>query len=128
MLISNLNCYAAALNGMRRLLQTVGICALLLAALYALMRPYHGKAFDSYETSSKAFRVRIVAYHEAALIPVTAGAYYVFQTGASEGWREIMTFRHDDPVEIPRGQIRFVGDRIGYAFMGWMYAVTTDGG
>lgn len=39
-----------------------------------------------------------------------------------------MTFRHDDPVPIPREQVRFVNDRIGYVFMGWMYAATTDGG
>lgn len=39
-----------------------------------------------------------------------------------------MTFRHDDPVAIPRDQIRFLSDQVAYAFMGWMYAVTTDRG
>jgi hypothetical protein len=39
-----------------------------------------------------------------------------------------MTFRHDDPVPIPRDQVRFVSDQIGFVFMGWMYAVSTDGG
>ncbi len=39
-----------------------------------------------------------------------------------------MTFRHDDPVPIPHDQVRFVNDRIGFVFMGWMYAVTTDSG
>jgi len=39
-----------------------------------------------------------------------------------------MVFRHDDPDPIPRDQIRFVNESIGNAFMGWMYAVTTDKG
>ena len=39
-----------------------------------------------------------------------------------------MTFRHDDSVSIPREQVRFVDIQIGYVFMGWMYAVTTNGG
>ena len=39
-----------------------------------------------------------------------------------------MTFRDDDPRRIPRENVRLVNDRIGYVFMGWMYAVTIDGG
>ena len=39
-----------------------------------------------------------------------------------------MTFRHDDPVPINRDGIAFLDDEIGYVFMGWKYAVTTDGG
>jgi hypothetical protein len=42
--------------------------------------------------------------------------------------REIMTLRHDDQVPIPVNQIEFVNERIGFVFMGWKYAVTTDGG
>jgi hypothetical protein len=33
-----------------------------------------------------------------------------------------------DPNPIARDQVRFVNAQVGYAFMGWMYAVTTDGG
>ena len=35
---------------------------------------------------------------------------------------------HDDAIPIPREQIRRATDRIGYFFIGWVYAVTTDGG
>lgn len=46
----------------------------------------------------------------------------------SKDWREIMSLRQDDPVPIPRNQIRFVNDQIGYIFMVYNYAITTDGG
>jgi hypothetical protein len=46
----------------------------------------------------------------------------------SDAWRDITTFRHDDAVPIPRDQIRFVNNRVAFVFMGWIYAVTTDGG
>lgn len=39
-----------------------------------------------------------------------------------------MVFRHDDRPLIPRNNIRFVNDQIGYIFMESMYAVTTDAG
>ena len=39
-----------------------------------------------------------------------------------------MLFRHDDPVPIPRQQVRFANNDTAYVFMGWMYAVTTDSG
>lgn len=39
-----------------------------------------------------------------------------------------MTFRHDDRVGIPKDQVRFVSNKIGYVYMGWMYAVTKDAG
>jgi hypothetical protein len=39
-----------------------------------------------------------------------------------------MTFRHDDPIPIRRNQVRFVNDRVAFAYMGWMCAATADGG
>lgn len=58
------------------------------------------------------------------------GAYYLFEAtpAGSDQWREIMTFRHDDDPKISADQVRYVNDNIGYVFMGWMYAVTTDAG
>jgi hypothetical protein len=38
-----------------------------------------------------------------------------------------MIVRQDDDPKIPVDQVRYVGD-IGYVFMGFMYAVTTDAG
>ncbi|CAN5151266.1 hypothetical protein BH18ACI2_BH18ACI2_20850 [soil metagenome] len=91
--------------------------------------PWKGKLIESWESSGTPFKVRVNMHAEAngGFVP---GAYYVFQSAPSDSgqWREVMTFRHDDPVAIPREQVGFVNDRVGYVFMGWMYAVTTDGG
>ena len=75
------------------------------------------------------FSIRVTAFDEsgAGMVP---GAYYKFESaqGAGPDWREVMTFRHDGPVPIPRDQVRRAGESVAYLFMGWMYAVTTDGG
>lgn len=87
-----------------------------------------GKVLEEWETANSTFRMRVTAYREKALI--NPGAYYVFQSApiGSENWKEIMTLKFDDPVPIPREQVRFVDDRTGYGFMGEAYAVTTDSG
>ncbi|MEA2205544.1 MAG: hypothetical protein QOE77_2320 [Blastocatellia bacterium] len=87
-----------------------------------------GKVLEEWETANTTFRVRVTTYGEKALI--NPGAYYVFRSApiGSESWREIMNLKFDDPVPIPREQIRFVNDRIGYVFMGEAFAVTTDSG
>jgi hypothetical protein len=88
-----------------------------------------GNAIETWETGNQVFHVRVVAYSErgTGFVP---GARYVFTSKSHDTarWHEFMTFKHDDPVPIPREQIRFVTGRIGFVFMGWMYAVTTDGG
>jgi hypothetical protein len=103
----------------------------MVAAICSLScgRSSRGRVLETWETGNNAFKVRITAYAEKNG-GFVAGAYYVFQSAQSgaNAWHEIMTFRHDDPVRIPREQVRFVQDKIGYAFMGWMYAVTTDEG
>ena len=104
--------------------------ALLLASLaITSCRPAPGKILENWEVRNSAFRIGVTAYQEKyeGIVP---GAYYVFRSAlnGSDLWREVMVFRHDDPVPIPRNQVRFEGGQIGYVFMGWKYAVTTDGG
>lgn len=88
-----------------------------------------GKITEAWETANTTFKVRVRRYEEQNG-GFVGGGYYVFESAqlGSDNWGKIMTFRHDDPVPIPREQVRFVNDRIAYAFMGWMYAVTTDAG
>jgi hypothetical protein len=83
---------------------------------------------DQWETTDGNIDIRVKAYAEHGWGP--SGAYYVFESSRhdSNQWGEIMTFRHDDPVPIPRDQIRFVNDSTAFVFMGWMYGVTTNGG
>lgn len=90
--------------------------------------PYMGEVIESSEISNETFKVRVIVRAEENVI--VGGAYYVFQAAPklSDTWKEIMIFRHDDPVPVATEQIRFLNDRVGYFFMGWMSAVTTDGG
>jgi len=103
--------------------------ALAASNCVILKRPYRSATpFETWIGENKTFRVRVSAYEEKEA-PVT-GAYYLFESTSanSTNWHEIMTLRHDDQPAIPKNQIRFLNDRIGYVFMEWMYAVTTDGG
>jgi photosystem II stability/assembly factor-like uncharacterized protein len=119
---------------MKRIAITVGVFLVLSTTSYIVYRlffapPYIAEITDSFEKANNVFRIRVNQHPERgpSFLP---GAYYVFQSAdvASDNWQEVMIFRHDDPVEIPRNQVRFVNEQIGYVFMGWMYAVTTDGG
>jgi hypothetical protein len=107
---------------------TLIVVAAALGWLYWRTTPRMGAVFETWETANQTFRIRVDAHtEEHAFLP---GAYYVFRSApsGSNNWRNIMTFRHDDPNLIPRDQIRFVNDRVAFAFIGWMYAVTADGG
>src|SRR5947207_1962741 len=109
--------------------------ALALSVLVAMSTSFscadgrYGKLIETWQTTNGSITVRVSAFLQRGVF-LEPGAYYVFQASPapSKGWQEIMTFRHDDPVPIPRTQVRFVNEQIAYVFMGWMHAVTTDGG
>jgi hypothetical protein len=100
------------------------VCSILLYA--ASQRP---KVIDKYEIANEEFRIRVTAYQEHSSYALP-GARYVFQSAAvaSEDWHEILIYKTDQPIPIPRNQIRFVHDRVAYIFVGNYYAVTTDSG
>ena len=85
------------------------------------------KTLDKWEVANEKFRIRITGYEEGSW---TGGAKYIFQSASvgAEDWREITSLREDNPVMIPRNQVRFVNEQIGYFFMTWTCAVTTDSG
>lgn len=114
----------------RKALQVTAVLVILGCAVYFLLMPRRGDIIETWETTNGTFKVRVTAYSEKNTFPALGGAYYVFQSAAvgSGEWSEIMTVRHDDPLEIPRDQVRLISDKIGYAFMLYDYAVTTDGG
>lgn len=87
-----------------------------------------GAVIDRWEVSNAKFKLRVTAYREKAIM--TPGAFYVFQSGLKDAdeWREILTVLTDEPIPIPRENIRFVDDQIAYFFMRNYYAVTTDSG
>lgn len=114
----------------KRVLQISAVFVILVCALYVWLLPKRGKVIERWQTENGAFKIRVTSYSEKPSLPGLGGAYYVFDstTVGSDTWRKALTFRHDTPVEIPRDQVRLVNDQVGYIFMGWMYAVTTDGG
>lgn len=84
---------------------------------------------DTLETSNEAFRIRVNVYDEKNPIWLTK-YYYVFESAAikSSEWREIMTVNHDDNIPIPRDNIKFLTEQIGYVSMANKFAVTITGG
>jgi hypothetical protein len=97
-------------------------------AFFAGRDQNRGAEIEKWQTENKSVKIRVTSYEESGAN--VNGAYYRFESAAagSNDWREIVTFRHDDRPRIPADQVRFVNDHIGYLFMGWVYAVTTDGG
>jgi len=97
-----------------------------------LKSPYKAEVVETWETQNTPFRIRVDKHIErGGFMAVLNGAYYVFQSESgknSNQWREVMTLRHDDPNDIPREQVRFAGDKVGYLFMNSDYAVTNDAG
>lgn len=89
---------------------------------------HRGAVLEQWQSDNKPFKIRVTAYEEKGAN--VNGAYYLFEAASagSDHWREIMTVRHDDQPKIPADQVRYVNYDIGYVFMGWMYAVTTDAG
>lgn len=91
-----------------------------------------GEVVQTWKSSGKSFKMKIDKHVESGgfMPAATAGAYYVFYS-ASEGssdWHKIMTFRHDDPIPIPEGQVRFVNDDAAYFFIGPYFVSTSDKG
>jgi len=100
-----------------------------LPVLMLFLPASKGEKMETWETTNSPFKVRIDRHAErnGGFVP---GAYYVFQSAASgsDVWREITTYRFDDPIDIPRENVRFADEKVAYVFMIDMYAVTKDGG
>ena len=78
-----------------------------LSFLFYSQSKKSGKINERWETSNGKFSVRVTAYAEDNG-GFVAGAYYVFESAVadSKDWHPIMEYRHDDPVPIPRNQVR----------------------
>ena len=111
------------------LVLTIAIGAVTLSGCELFRSPKIGNCTESWTTENDMFRIR-VNKHAEENGGYVGGAYFIFQSApkGQENWANIMIFRHDDPVEIPREQVRFVCERIGYVFIGNKFAVTADGG
>lgn len=102
--------------------------AVLAIIVYCQQTPHPGPQLGMWETLNHGLRIRIVEYDEKGAL--LAGTYYLFESAKpnTDQWQKVMMFRHDDRVEIPRDQVRFVNEDVIFVFMGWVYAITTDRG
>jgi hypothetical protein len=74
-------------------------------------------------TSNGSMSIELLVYELPNVEP--RGFYYSFEDSDES---LIMTVRFDKLIPIPRSQVRFVGRQVVYMFLGWKFAVTTDGG
>jgi len=108
----------------------IGGFGLLLLFVYHGLKPRRAELFDSYVYETLGFKIKAeTRYQEGGLLPLFNAYHdYYVKTDESDHWRLILTLIWDDPLKIPEDQIRNVSDDVTYLFIGWMYAVTTDGG
>jgi len=107
------------------------VFAIILAiSLLACQRFDQKQVFDTWQVEEYGLRVRVTAYNENNPFASVSGAFYVFESSSPsrEEWHEIFVFRHDDPVPINKRSVHIVSESVTYVYMGWIYAVTTDGG
>jgi hypothetical protein len=107
----------------------VGLMAVLLVlGLYLVLNAQSGAVLEQWETTNGAFKVRVRRRPE--LLNFLPRYYYEFesQVRGAKRWKTITTLLLDDPVPVPRNQVRFLNNETGYLFMSSAYAVTTDCG
>ena len=77
-----------------------------------------GKEYlDRIEVENHGMKIRVTSYLEKYTI--VPGANYVFEFVNTENDRkEILRFRHDDPVAISQENIVLASDNLAYVFMG----------
>ncbi|SRR6266536_346638 len=89
--------------------------------------PGQGPVIEQWETHNSKFKIRV--QRRADLYGLMT-YWYVFQSSRNGAitWREVTRHLHGEPVALPKKQIRFIGEDVGYFFFQLKYAVTVDGG
>ena len=89
-----------------------------------------GKAYEVWTTANGSFSVRVTAYHQVGGNPFLPGAYIGYEAAplGTSNWRELVQFRVNDTIRIPRDSVRLVSDRVGYVLTPSKYVATLDGG
>lgn len=98
-----------------------------------------GEHLATLQETNDTFAIRTLVFRERTFWggSTLLGTHYVFETKGrdEESWREFMSFLQDDPEPINgdrskfvRDRVTFVNDQVAFVYMGWMYAITTNGG
>lgn len=114
------------INWKRAFLVTTSL-AILVWIIFGFVLPQQGPVLEQWETHNAKFKIRVQRRHDLYGI---MHYWYVFQTAQNESirWREVTRQLHGEPVALPKDQIRFVSENVGYFFFQLKYAVTVDGG
>jgi hypothetical protein len=106
----------------------VVIAAFLTAEWSCAGRGEH--VLETWEPSDKAIKIRVRKFDEWPSYAILPHTYFTLDAADPDSgrWREIMSWRVDDPIPIQRQQIRYQGDALVYAFANEQYVVTSDGG
>jgi hypothetical protein len=86
-----------------------------------------GPVIEEYETSNSSFKIRAQLRQELKFLP---GSYIKFQSAVinENSWQDILTVYDEDSNPIPREQMRFINENVGYFFIRSFHAVTTNKG
>jgi hypothetical protein len=86
-----------------------------------------GPVLEKWEDHNSTFSIRV---ERRADLYSLMSYWYVFQSSrkGTLRWGEITRQLHGEPVPLPKEQIRFVSDDVGYLFFQLKYAVTVDSG
>jgi len=105
------------------------VCAFAVTVISGACVWRGNTALETWQFDAARATVRVQKFDEE---PVMILPQYVFVLQASDTrpdhWREIMSWRVNDPIPIQRKQVKRLDRNVVYAFGNWLYAVTTDGG
>jgi hypothetical protein len=106
------------------------VSGILLLLVWEGIKPRRGDLFDTYTFEADSFTIKAeTRYQDSYLLPLWNAYHdYYVRTSDSDRWKLIFTLIFDDPLKIPKKQIRKIDNQAVYVFIGWMYSVTTDGG
>lgn len=94
---------------------------------YGFLIPSQGPVIEEWETHNSRFKIRV---QRRAHLYGLMSYWYVFQSSSkgSIRWQEVTRHLQGEPIALPKQQIRFVSEDVGYLFFQLKYAVTVDGG
>ena len=89
-----------------------------------------GPVYETWESSSEVFKVRLTAYREVGIY--MPGAFYSFESApaGSDEWTEVKELRGDDAIPLNQFKERtsFVDSHTAYFYTWDEFFVTRDGG
>lgn len=85
---------------------------------------------STWSKTNEVFQITVQSYVSDQVEP--QGTYYTFKCATKargyEDTETIMTLRLDTAISLPQESIVFFNEKTGYVYLGWLFAMTNDGG